>query len=466
MDETPIRVPLRLTRNSTVLPTWRCRWVLGGLLPLVMIGLGLPVFAQDAPRQLSLAGAIDLALSEAGNLQVQISDRGVDQTLARSDQARAALLPQLSGAVSQTRRTNSLASVGLTSIGPFQPPRLLGPFSTFDARAEVAQTIFSWSSIQRFRGSRVAVESAEIAGERTRDEIAATVAQLYLRVLADQARIGTAQANRDLAADLLELARNQKAAGTGLAIEVTRAQFKLSQEEQAVLVARRTLRTSLLQLNRGIGLPLETPLALSDVLERPDGDVPDVAESWSRALASRADLAAQLKKLDALEKDYSATRAERIPSVAGFADYGTLGTGPAYAIPTWAVGVRVDLPIFDGGGMEARRAESRARLEEERLRTEDLRREIRLEVETALEAIQIARGEMSVVDAGIGQSNLELEQAQRRYRAGVTTSLEVTEAQANIKAAEEARIGALYRFNVARIQLADATGVLRNSSRP
>jgi len=466
MDETHVRAPLQLAHHSNRAITWNFRRLFGGLLPLVIALSGLVAFGQDAPRQLSLGEAIDLALSEAGNLQVQISDRGVDQSQAQSDQARAALLPHLNGALSQTRRTNSLVSVGLTSIGPFEPPRLLGPFSTFDARAEVAQSIFNWSAIQRFRSSRVAVESAEIAGERTRDEIAATVAQLYMRVLADQVRVETNQANRELAADLLELARNQKSAGTGLAIEVTRAQFKLSQEEQALLVARRTLRTSFLQLNRAIGLPLGSPLTLTDVLEKPEGAVPGVDESWTQALASRADLAAQVKKVDALEKDYSATRAERIPSVAGFADYGALGTRPGYAIPTWSVGVRVNLPVFDGGGMEARRAESRARLEQERLRTEDLRREIRLEVETALEALQIARGEMSVVDAGVEQSNLELEQAQRRYRAGVTTSLEVTEAQANVKAAEEARISALYRFNVARIQLADATGVLRNSSRP
>jgi outer membrane protein TolC len=185
-----------------------------------------------------------------------------------------------------------------------------------------------------------------------------------------------------------------------------------------------------------------------------------------RAVESRADLAAQLKTLDALEKDYAAARAERIPSLAGFADYGTLGSGPDHAIPTWMVGVQLSLPVFDGGGMEARRAESRARLEQERLKTEDLRREIKLEVELALAAIQIAEGEISVVESGLAEANLELEQARRRYQAGVTTSLEITEAQANLKAAEEARIGALYRFNIARIQLADATGVLRNDGRP
>ena len=65
---------------------------------------------------------------------------------------------------------------------------------------------------------------------------------------------------------------------------------------------------------------------------------------------------------------------------------------------------------------------------------------------------------MTTAREGVDLSEKELAQAQRRYTAGVANSLEVTDAQTRLDRARDNQIDALYDYNVARIDLATATG--------
>jgi outer membrane protein len=436
-----------------------------GLCLLAFLG-AFTTHGRGEALSLTLEEAIRLASSRQGNAAVRLADEVANEIRETSMEARSALLPHLGGTVSQRRQTNNLEALGLRPVGLFSPPKLVGPFSTFDARAEVSQSLFNWSSLRRFRSSRAAADAAAIQAEHARDAVAAGAAVAYLEALRDRTRLDTARADVQLSEQLLALSRNQRDAGTGTGIEVTRAEVKLALDRQALLSAERTLSAALLELKRWLGIDLATDLVLLDEL-RP-GPVPFESpdEALGRALTARRDLWAQLEQERAAELRHAAFKAERYPSVAGFANYGVLGLAPNDSIPTWTVGIRLEIPIFDGGGMEARRAQSLAALRRERVRTEDLREEIRLQVRLAYEALEVGLGEIAVAEEALDLARRELEQARRRYGAGVATSLEITEAQTNLKRAEEIRTGALFGFNLARVRLADAVGALREGIRP
>jgi outer membrane protein len=55
----------------------------------------------------------------------------------------------------------------------------------------------------------------------------------------------------------------------------------------------------------------------------------------------------------------------------------------------------------------------------------------------------------------------ELAQARRRYGAGVTNGLEVTDAQTRLARARDNHVAALYSYNQARIDLGQAMGIVR-----
>ncbi len=431
---------------------------------LFVILPGLLAAQAPAPVELSLKQAVDMALAPDGNARYQLALQAVKQAESRSAQARAALLPNLDGAVSDQSQTRNLSSFGISIQVPipgFVFPTFVGPFSTFDARVSATQTVFDFGAIRRYQASRTGIQAAAADTDATRDQVATLVAAQYLATIRAEARVEAAQADANLAQSLLTLATNQKDAGTGTGIEVTRARVQLSQARQQLLISQNELRQAQLELLRNIGLPLTTPARLTGKLEYIPLEPIAPEKALETALATRADWKAEQKRLETARLTYSGVKMERLPSVLGFGDYGSNGTAIDRSVPTRAVGVSLRIPIFDGGRRDARRSESRSQYEQERIRSTDLRRQIELDVQLALDNLQSAEDQVKVATEGLSQSEAEMEQAQRRYKAGLTSSIEVTDAQTRLARARDNRIAALFLYERVRLDLWQAMGTIR-----
>ncbi len=152
---------------------------------------------------------------------------------------------------------------------------------------------------------------------------------------------------------------------------------------------------------------------------------------------------------------------ERLPSVYVFGDYGSSGSAIDNSVPTRVIGFQVRVPVFDGGRRDARRAETYSVLRQENIRERDLRAQIEFEVRTALDSLQSASEQVNAAEEGLQLAGNELAQAERRYRTGIGSSIEVTDAQTRLERARDNRIIALFNYNVARIDLGSATGTIR-----
>jgi len=152
---------------------------------------------------------------------------------------------------------------------------------------------------------------------------------------------------------------------------------------------------------------------------------------------------------------------ERLPTVATFGDYGVSGTGLDHALPTRTVGISLRVPIFDGGRRDARRAETASQYRAEKVKTGDLKQQIELDVRLALDALSSAEQQVKVAREGLELAENELAQARRRYDAGVSIGLEVTDAQSRLVRARDNQITAVYNYTVGKIDLAQAMGEVR-----
>jgi len=419
---------------------------------------------HGAVVRLGLKQAVEIALAPEGNARVQLAGEGVRQAQTREGQARAALLPNLDSYLSYQDQTRNLAAFGISihiPIPGFTFPTVVGPFNTMDARITGTQNVLDLSSIRRFQASKTGVRAADFDAGSARDQVTGQVASLYMNALAADADVKSAQATVRLAEATAALALNRKNAGTGTGIEVTRAGVEVANARQRLLVAENGRRRTRLELLRAIGMSLETQLELTDKLAYVPAPEQPIKEAIETALASRPDWKAQKTREDTARLNYSAVKYERLPSLAGFADYGTIGTGLNSASPTRAYGVSLRVPVFDGGRRDARRGESASQLRQEQIRSSDLRAQVELDIRLALDSLRSAEDEVKVADDGLEQAEREVAQAQRRYEAGVTTSLEPTDAQTRLARARENRIDALLAYNLARISLAQAMGTIR-----
>ena len=237
----------------------------------------------------------------------------------------------------------------------------MGPYSTMDARVSASQSVFDFASIRRFQASKTAVSAAKSDVNAAEEQVAAQVARAYLAAVKATVDVETAEANVTLSLAVQTQAENQKNAGTGTGIEITRAKVQLANDRQRLLVAQNARRSAYLQLLRAMGLRLDTELALTDKLEFLPVDPVTLEQARALAVKERPDYRAQQERESNARLSASATKLERLPSVAAFGDYGSNGTGLSNALPTRTYGISVRVPLFDGGrrGCAPRRRRNR-----------------------------------------------------------------------------------------------------------
>jgi outer membrane protein len=413
--------------------------------------------------ELSLKRAVDIALTPEGSAKVALAQQSIRQAETKVAQARGAFLPNVDGSVQDRDQTTNLKAFGFSFALPFPGfaiPSIVGPYSVFDARASVQQNVLDFTTFGKFKASKSGVAAAKADLGVVNDQVSDQVARAYLTSLRADAALETARANVELADALLKLAQSQKDAGTGTGIEVTRALVQLANNRQQMLVAETDRIRAVLQLLRAMGLNLDAPVHLTGKLGFQLTDLADTQAAIKLARAMRTDLKAQQQKEQTARLNFSTVKAERLPSLGAFGDYGTIGSEIVGAHPTHTVGVTLKVPLYDGGRRDARRDESDSQYRQEQIRTHDLELQIELDVRLALTSLTSARSQVAVAQEGLDQAQMELEQARRRYQAGVTNSVEVTDAQTRLDRARDNQIAALYNYNLARIDLATATGTI------
>ncbi len=104
------------------------------------------------------------------------------------------------------------------------------------------------------------VEAAKSDFDATKNQVSDQVARAYVAALRAQAALDTAQANVDLSKALQTLSQQQKDAGTGTGLDVTRAEVQFANDQQRLVVAANDRRRAGLNLMRAMGLRLDATI--------------------------------------------------------------------------------------------------------------------------------------------------------------------------------------------------------------
>jgi outer membrane protein TolC len=431
----------------------------------------LPAAAQRGPATLAPHDTA-LTIGQAARLAAQQSAGTqaarfrTEQAAARVTQRRADLLPSVSALASDGARTFNTASFGIEFPSPpGQPPtfdpngQVEGPARLWDFRGRVAAPIIDLSAFGRVRAAQSAVRASSADADNQADVAASQAASAYLRALRAEGQLLARLADSSLAAELLGIASDQLRAGTGVALDVTRAQSQVASTRAQLLTARNERDRARLDLLRSLNLSLDTPLRLSDSLAAPlGGAVPDEATLVQRALTRRPDLRAAAEQIEAARRQAGAIRAERLPTISAFADQGTVGKNTSHLLNTYDYGVQVSLPIFDGFRREGRIEEQKAATSELEVRRRDLEAQAAVEVRSALLDLQSAGEQVAAADERVRLAEQELSQARERFRAGVAGNADVITASLSLNGARTASVDARTAYQSARVSLARAQG--------
>ena len=424
-----------------------------------------PVFGSVADAKptpgilrLTFSDAIERALRQ--NLAGLLSEYNTIEARGEKWQKLSDLLPNVHGDVQEARMKTSLEAEGLGgSLFPgVTLPRVIGPFSYFDARASATQRVFDWKAIQKYRSSVVGENVAQFNLKDARDLVVLATGNAYLQAIAGAARVETAQAQVETGHALYDKAVAQQQAGVAPAIDTLRAQVEYQTRQQQLIAAANDFAKQKLSLARVIGLAAGQEFELADKAPYQAFPIPDLETSVQRAYSLRSDYKAARDRVAAAQHEHSAATAGYFPTLDVAANYGEIGKVPGDVLPTYAVAGTLNIPIFQGGKVHGDVLKAEASLRQAQAQMADVRGQIDQDIRNALLDLKSSSDQVEVAQSSVNLAEQALTQSRDRFSAGVTDNLEVIQAQEAVATAHENLISSLYLHNLAKVSFARALG--------
>jgi len=444
-----------------------------------LLAVAIPAIAaaqEKVDDPLTLNAAVDLALRNQPDLREARASSAA--ALADVAVARTAYVPRLDFLWQVNRATRNNV-FGLLLPQPVIPP-VSGPVLASDTSHGVWSSagglLLSWEAVdfgRRRAGVDVARADAGAADARraaTELEVASAAADAYLAVLAADAALGAARANVErldtFATSVRALVQNQLRAGA----EQSRAEAEVAAARNRLIEAGRNAELARLALAEALGLPIArivpVPGTLLQAPARPAETASFDPATHPRAVAVDAQVDAVRARDRVLDRSYF-PRIELQTAVSGRGvsrqlDGSAAGSGLGLDVPNWAVGVAVTFPSLEVFRTQARRKVEAERLGEATARYDRTLLALKTQ-EARARAIIAAAYEIAANTPRQLQAARDSDtQARARYDAGLTSVLEVAEAQRLLAEAESEN--AVANLAVWRALLAEA--VLRGNLQP
>ncbi len=404
------------------------------------------LFEDDELREL-----IRSAIEENKDLRIAVTR--VEQARAQLGVTRAAQFPQVDAGASATENRTS---------DTVRPRGQGGEFRLLSTAADLSFELDLWG---RLRRASEAARAELLASEEARHAVVMTlvgdVAAAYLQLRELDLELETTRRNVASRRQSLDLVRDRFESGVSSALELRQAEAELaSTAAQVPGLERQVTQTEnqlsiLLGRNPG-GIRRGRPLTGQTFPPAVPAGLP------SALLARRPDVRQAEATLVAANARIGVARAAFFPqiSLTGFFGVESVALSDLFTGPSriWQFGPTVTVPIFNAGRNRANLAFVEAREREALLRYEQAIQQAFREVEDALVAHRKAREALAEQDAAVRASREALAIAELRYTSGLTSYLNVLDAQRTLLAAELAQSRTLGAQLVAVVQLYKALG--------
>ena len=423
------------------------------------IGSASSTAAIPFSGKLSLREAIERGI--AYNLGPVGLNEILRQARGQKKVSRSALLPNITGNVSETLQELNLAASGIRvkiPIPGFSFPTIVGPFNYNDFRARLTQTVFDRTAIDNYKSAEEIIRSDEFSINDARDLTVLAVGGAYLQVIAASARVEASRAQLETANALYKQTSEQRSVGLVAQIDVNRSQVQVLTQQQRLATLQNDQSKQKINLARLTGLPATDQYELIDDISFSAPPPLDVEQALKQAFEQRNDLKSAEAQVKAAELDRAAAHHERTPSLLVSEDYGAIGVNPAQSHQTFSLIGTLRIPIWEGGRTEGNIEQAEAALGQRRAELSDVRGRIEGEIRNAFLDVQSAMNQIDVAQKNFEVNQQTLDLTRQKFEAGISDNLDVVQSQDALASARLDYINSLFAHNLAKLALARAIG--------
>jgi outer membrane protein len=401
-------------------------------------GAGTPAGANSPPQSLTLAQAEQIAIRNHPEIQAAMGL--AEYANEQVKESRSAYYPTARGSLTGVEAESD----SRIAAGAINNPIIYDRYSN---GFELSQLITDFGRTHELvASSSLHAKAQQERVVTSRADVLVNVDEAYFNVLRDQTLLRVARQTvkeRQLVTDQVTTeANNQLKSG----LDVSFAQVDLSQAQLLLIQAQNDLEASYAQLSAALGYSNQQTFQLA---EQPIPSQPPAALSplIQEALRDRPEMISQRLDVNSAQDYATAERDLWFPTIsaagaAGVTPFRQDQLGSRYA----AAGFDVNIPIFNGHLFGALRGEAnaQARVQQEYLR--GLEDTIVRDVRTAWLNANSAYQRLSVTQQLLEQAQKALDLAQARYRLGLSSIVELSQAQLNETSAEIAQASAKYDY--------------------
>jgi len=407
------------------------------------------------PASLTRQQAEQIALANNPRIHITQLLAKVQHQVVR--ERRADQLPNLNGALTAVGANDG----SRISAGSLTASRLL---QHSGMGVQLSQLITDFGRTQNLVATTKLQEKASLADvEASRQDIILAVDQVFFQTLEAQATLKVAQqtvAARQSLADQVSALTTAKLKSD---LDLSFVQVNLSQAKLLQLDAQNNLDASKAALSEVLGYDKQTDYQL---IEDNGGSLPVLPPGpeplISTALDGRPDLQSLRFTEQAAQKFSRAQHEQLLPTISALGVVGGTPTGSSqYFTSNWygAVGVNMNVPIFNGFRYHAQAAEAALQSQAASERTRALRDQVVRDVRTAWLNANTALQRVTVTGELLRQANLALDLAQTRYQLGLSSIVELSQAQLQQTQAAIGNANARSQYGFAIADLQFQTGV-------
>jgi outer membrane protein TolC len=425
--------------------------------------------------QLSLDEAVKRGLeNNLGLKQAEASQKALDGAKLEAAQAFLPLI-QLSGGTGVYQ--HNLAALGFSKnvfskLGSFFPGGVVPPgLSTItrddltQGQLQVSQTLFSGAVFAGYKAAGAADRAANFARMSARGEVVQQVATAYLHALAAASEVDNASALENSDQTIFKNAHEGHVAGTLSNLDELRARVQLQSQQQALIAAQNTLEKDLILLKREIGIAPGQKVALTD--PTPSGELETQTPEDVRNIAykNRQDYQNLLNQAVEYKAIHAAYRSYRLPTLSFGGYWGVSTVNDAGTHGNFVAQGSLTIPLFREAKLRGDTEVAEAQVDSVIAQLDDLRTHIEQQVRVALLDVDASRQLVTVARSNVELATRTVADETDRVSAGVDDNLPLVEAQSSLASAESNLIESLYQYNLAKLALARASGVLETQYR-
>jgi len=400
---------------------------------------------QQSPKvviHLSVKDAEAVALKNNPAISVARLNALASQQVTR--EVRSALWPQAYASLTAVdARNNSRITAGALN-NPIIYTRAAGG-------GTVSQLITDFGHTTNLVASaRLQAKADEQNAAATKEDVLVATDQAFYGALQTQAVLRVAEqtvASRQLLADQVSALTKSKLKSD---LDLSFANVNLAQAKLLYLDALNSDKSAVASLSAILGYPtLENFELVNDTepLTPPPADVdPLIVDAFSK----RPEILALEFQSESAEKLHQSDRDQMFPTISALAAYGDspIRDDRVYG-PYGAVGVNVQIPVFNGFLFSSKSRETDLRAQAMRQRLTDLRNRISRDVRTSWLTANTAFDRVTVSEQLLAQANLALDLAQTRYKLGLSSIVELSQAQLQQTQADIGNAQAGYEYRLA-----------------